>query len=264
MKRRVFTSPFFFVLYLFILLLLRFFEMEGRSILNAPATGWTPISVKKKWAEADTHTHTTRGFTIYYHYATTTRVLSFFLSFFLESDKSKSQSVVCCRSEWPLVTLTPLLHHQHPIRLLLLLLFLPLQQQRNSGGWECAVLKLIIYILQSVFSIIRRAIFHALKNKKKNKQLKSIWTWKCVVQSCLVSLSSCPSCWLSSHTVQQVNQKQNLRDNFLPKSRNAHAFLIEKVRVAVCCKVSFGYRAAPPLIFRGEVGGWPKRRRREK
>ena len=163
--------------------------MEGRSILNAPATGWTPISVKKKWAEA-VHTHTTRGFTIYYHYATTTRVLSFFLSFFLESDKSKSQSVVCCRSEWPLVTLTPLLHHQHPIRLLLLLLFLPLQQQRNSGGWECAVLKLIIYILQSVFSIIRRAIFHALKNNKKTIEINLNLKMRCTVVSRFVVVLS--------------------------------------------------------------------------
>ena len=136
-------------------------------------------------------------------YTITTLLLhtgSFFLSFSSQTSQ-RVQSVVCCRSEWPLVTLTPLLHHQHPIRLLLL----PLQQ-RNSGGWVCRAE--VDYILQSVFSIIGRNIFTHKNNKTKKKQLKSISTWKCVVQSCLISLSSCPSCWLSSHIVQQVNQNK--------------------------------------------------------
>ena len=84
--------PLFFFLYLFIFLLL-VFEM-GRSILNSPVTGWTPIS--KKWAEAvHTHTHTTRG--SLYTITTTTRVL-LLLSFFLSRVRQVKESVCCLLS----------------------------------------------------------------------------------------------------------------------------------------------------------------------
>ena len=90
--RGVFLPPLFFFLYLFIFLLL-VFEM-GRSILNSPVTGWTPIS--KKWAEAvHTHTHTTRG--SLYTITTTTRVL-LLLSFFLSRVRQVKESVCCLLS----------------------------------------------------------------------------------------------------------------------------------------------------------------------
>ena len=147
--RGVFLPPlsFFSCIYLFSFF---WFFWDGGEIYPQCSRHGLNADKRRRRSERRLYTHTHNYILSLRYYYTGS---SFFPSFSSQTSQ-RVQSVVCCRSEWPLVTLTPLLHHQHPIRLLRLL---PLQQQRNSGGWECAVLKLIIYF--KVFSIIRRNIF---------------------------------------------------------------------------------------------------------
>ncbi len=77
----------------------------------------------------------------------------------------------------------------------------PKKERKKSGGWVWPV---------SHFSPISNFPQKTIESNS-SKKTNEIISAKCVVQwSCLVSLSSSPSCWLSSHIVQQVKINHHL------------------------------------------------------